>query len=467
MLKDRLIQFIALLCISVSGFAQENGDFETYNGTNSGFAFSDGAVAHWKHSHGTPSLVGGGPVGSRAAWMWAYIGAGEGIVQKYNFEKGEQYQLKFWVRTNNPMGTIFVKAANGVPYGVTAQNEQGLPVVTSQQTIFHDGMNYSNWQEITVEFAPDTDYEHLWIYPFLGAGVGSIQAEFMIDGIRISKQKCYTASVNYATNHSFENLTGTQLNNAFALGQVVDWKQSHGRPEIKNTDAHSGNHSAWMSASTWSSSGILKNVVFRSGKQYRIRLWIKGSTQANAQVLIKLAKGVPSSPFPLFPNGNISSQTVYNELLRYDDWTEVRMVFTPDTYYNQLWIHPNVSENTNIEFGIDEVTVEEVSCNYETVYSRSTRQQVTISEGPQVLDANVYPNPVTKTIKLTLPATTKQAKVSLLNASTGQKVASFVATPTRKEWPVPANLKNGVYLIIITDSANHLTKTTRIVVNQK
>ncbi|HAS41119.1 MAG TPA: hypothetical protein DCS93_11605 [Microscillaceae bacterium] len=465
-MRYRLIQLIALLCMSVSAFAQENGSFEGYFGTNPSEAFNDGTVPNWRQSHGTPTIFSGAPgQGAFAAWMYSYDGEGEGIVQNFSFEFGEQYEIKFWVKTNNPNGTIFIKAANGVPYGVTSRIDHEVPSVSSQQTIFNDGMNYDTWQEVTVEFTPNNDYEHLWIYPFLGAGVGTIQAELLIDGIQITKRSCHTISANQVTNNSFENLTGTQLDNAFALGQVVDWKQSHGKPEIRSTASHLGNYSAWMSASTRFSSGILKDVVFRQGQQYRIKLWIKGSTQQNAAFVIKLAKGVPSSPFPLFPLGNISSQTVYSKQPTFDDWTEVSITFTPDTYYNQLWFHPVVYENTNLEVGIDKVVVEEVSCSY--LYIRATKQKVLIEDGQNSLGASVYPNPATKAIKITLPLATKQVNVSLIEVSNGKRVASFVVNRSQNEWVIPANIKNGTYLVVMTDPSNNTTKTTRLVVNRK
>ncbi|HAS41118.1 MAG TPA: hypothetical protein DCS93_11600 [Microscillaceae bacterium] len=172
------------VCCQPTALDIENPSFETMTNTsNNGFAFSQGYVAGWKQSHGTPSITGGAPdQGSRAAWMWSYSGGGEGVVSNISFKKGETYEVKFWVRTNNPDGNFYVKAVNGL----TSTTSTSVPSVSSQQTIFSDGLNYSSWAEKTITFTADADYAQLWIYPYLASYPTNGQAELMIDHIQVA-----------------------------------------------------------------------------------------------------------------------------------------------------------------------------------------------------------------------------------------------------------------------------------------
>ncbi len=459
-MRYQLLQFIAFLFISISAIAQQNGSFETVTGTNSGDAFRLGEVPHWTRSHGSPSLVTGAPTqGARAAWMWSAAGYGEGILQDYAFEAGETYEVKFWVRTNNAEGVFFIKAANGVTYRVPNIRDR-IPEASSEQIIFTDELDYYIWKQFTIKFTPNADYSQLWIYPFLATGGPDTQAELTIDGIQIGKKSCGFTDKE-VNNHSFEQVTGSQFDNAFALGEVTGWQQSHGTPEIRS-NASTGNYAAWMSANNRFTEGIVRRVSFVKGRQYNITFWVKGNTTHSAQLFIKAAYGVPSQTFPLIPFVG-GSQTIYNGQLNFTDWTQQTVSFTADRNYSQLWIYPTMGHSTTLEVGVDEISMEEYVCTY----SRTTSQEVVIGNGQPVMEAEVYPNPASEKIKISLPASTKQVAVNLIQVSTGQSVANFTMNRSQSEWGIPAKVKNGAYLMVITDLSNKATKTIRVIVNRR
>ncbi|EAY24558.1 T9SS type A sorting domain-containing protein [Microscilla marina] len=175
---------IKITACTPMSIAVPNYSFEERKGTDRVRPFSSGLVYGWAQSHGTPSMFGGAPgQGSNSAWMWSYYGRGEGIVTNVNFVAGKTYKVKFWVRTSNPDGAFYVKAANGVPSGTTTSVV--IPSVNSQQTIFTDGLNYPKWVEKTVVFTASANFSQLWIYPLLKTAPNNGQAELQVDAIRI------------------------------------------------------------------------------------------------------------------------------------------------------------------------------------------------------------------------------------------------------------------------------------------
>jgi hypothetical protein len=149
--------------------------------------------------------------------MWSYYGRGEGIVTKVKFVKNTTYKVRFWVRTFNPDGEFFVKAANGVPSGTTTSIV--IPSVADQQTIFTDGLNYPEWVEKTVIFTADEDYDQLWIYPFLKGAPTNGQAEIQVDAIRI---ETYCGRIALPIKEEITPIKETKLdNNTKALNVEV------------------------------------------------------------------------------------------------------------------------------------------------------------------------------------------------------------------------------------------------------
>jgi len=446
MIKHQFFQFIAWLLLNVSAFAQVNASFESLNNTSDNSrAFSRGFVNGWLQSHGTPTIINGGaPLqGSRAAWMWSHNGGGEGIVQDYNFQAGENYLVIFWVKTNNPDGNIFVKAANGVPAGVSDRST--FPNVSSQQTIFTDGLNYPEWKRVSIEFTPNTNFSQLWIHPYLGGRPTRGQAEFMIDGIEIIEETCTVVSTVPVPNPSFEELTSfsTNYGNAFAEGLVAGWRQSHGRPRLAQHIPGLRPFSASVAALGGSSSGIVTNVEVKAGETYDISLWVT-STASRGRLFVKLANGVPygTSTAPQIPSV-AETQTLINATGNFGAGATVTVPFTADKDYSQLWIYAELNDfSPALVATIDHISIKKEVCTFISSRSRTTSQ---IIEESQVLRATIYPNPTNEKIKLTLPATTEEAQVRLINVATGQQVASFNATHAHQEWPIPSNVKNGTY----------------------
>lgn len=382
-MKRHFIQLIVLLCLSIVSYAQTNGSFEDVTNTsNNGFAFSNGYVRGWTQSHGTPSLQNGAPnQGNYSAWMWSYSGRGEGIVQDYAFRSGKKYTIKFWVKTNNPDGEFFVQAANNVPKGTYTAS--AMPVVNSKQTIFTDGLNYTDWREISVEFTPNNDYAQLWVYPYLKNYPSNGQAELTIDGIRIEENGCTWVPLSLA-NHSFENVQGS-VKKAFSNKHVSHWMQSHGTPDIRAGAPGQGNRAAWMWAYDNNSEGIITNVKFEAGKNYRIKFWVQ-TNQSDGSFYLKAANGIlaGTSTLPVVPIA-ASAQNIIVDELKYTNWTEKTVIFTANADYNQLWVYPQLNDAPSsglAKLSIDAISVEEEKCcesvavemnnqNFETVTNTS------------------------------------------------------------------------------------------------
>ncbi len=456
-MKRQLSLLLAMACFCIAGYAQTNGSFENLTGTNHGFAFSAGQVVGWKQSHGTPSITGGAPgQGNRSAWMWSYSGKGEGIVQAYSFAAGRTYTVSFWVRTNNPDGQFYVKAANGVPNGTSSS----IPSVSSQKTIYSAGLVFPNWTKRTITFTATSNYSQLWIYPQLNSYPNNGQAELMIDGISIST--CTPVSV-YVPNYSFESLTGTNHGFAFSAGQVTGWKQSHGTPSISGGATGQGSRSAWMWSYSGKGEGIVTNVGLQSGKTYKIRFWVR-TNNPDGQFYVKIANNVPSGTSTSSTIPSVSSQqTLYASGLNLSNWTEKTITFRANNNYSQLWIYPQLNSypsNGQAELMVDGIRLETV-CNKKPVIWPLPIKDI------KELKVAVYPNPTTERISVALPTETKEVTITLYDLISGRKVGTFKATQIDNEWSIPEHIKGGLYQMVITDAEHNATKSMRLVVNRK
>lgn len=465
-MKRQFIQLIALICFaitSVNSYGQTNGSFENLTGTNYGSAFASGQVVGWKQSHGTPSIFGGAPgQGQRSAWMWSYSGKGEGIVQNYSFSPGVVYTIKFWVATNNPDGKFYVQAANGVPNS----NSSAFPSVSSKQLIYSAGMVFNNWQQITATFTPNASYSQLWIYPYLRTRPVNGQAEVRVDGITIDACKPFNVAV---PNYSFEDMSGTDRVRPFSNGQVGGWKQSHGTPSMFGGAPGQGKNSAWMWSYYGRGEGIVNNVSFQSGTTYKVKFWVRTSNP-DGVFYLKAANGVPSGTTTsiVIPSVN-SQQTIFTDGLNYPKWVEKTVIFTANANYSQLWIYPllkTAPTNGQAELQVDAIRIETVCGRVENTEEEVPVPVRKISKS-QELAVKVFPNPVTKEVNIKLPESTSKAEVVLYDLITGKKVGSFTATQEKSNWSLPANVKPGMYQVVVIDSINGTEKAMRLVVDKK
>lgn len=471
-MKRQFIQFIALVCLMVTGatsYAQlTNASFEDLTGTNHSYAFSNGEVVDWKQSHGTPSIFGGAPgEGLRSAWMWSYSGKGEGIVQNYAFNPGSVYTVSFWVKTNNPDGNFYVQAANGVPNGTSASS--AFPSVSSKQTIFSNGLVYNSWKYITVTFQPNTTYSQLWVYPYLSSYPSNGQAEMQIDGIKISV--CTPVSL-IVPNYSFEDLEGTDKVRPFSNGLVPGWRQSHGTPSMFGGAPGYGSNSAWMWSYSGYGEGIVTNFGFTAGTSYKVKFWVRTSNP-DGEFYLKAANGVPSGTTTSVAIPSASSQqTIFTDGLNYPKWTEKTVIFTPSSNFSQLWIYPFLKStpvNGQAEIQIDAIRIEtycggrDIIEEGEIIPTKKTVKKATQNE----LKTEAYPNPATSQVTLKLPEHTAQAEVALYDILTGKKVANFTATKGNNTWNVPAGIKAGTYQMVVIDPVTQMKKTMRLVINKK
>jgi hypothetical protein len=391
--------------------------------------------------------------------MWSYSGRGEGIVQPYSFLAGRTYTIKFWVRTNNPDGQFYVKAANGVPNGTTTSST--VPTVSSQKTIYSAGLVFPSWTQRTVTFTPTTNYSQLWIYPYLGSYPSNGQAELMIDGISITY--CTPQSI-YVPNYSFESLSGTNYGFAFSSGQVSGWKQSHGTPSISGGATGQGSRSAWMWSYSGRGEGIVSNVSVQAGKRYKLRFWVR-TNNPDGQFYVKFANNVPSGTSTSSTIPSVSSQqTVYTSGLSFGSWTEKTVYFTANNNYSQLWIYPYLGSypsNGQAELMVDAFRLETV-CLSKVIKP--------ILEDPILtrdLKVTIFPNPTAQRVSVELPTQTEEATVVLYDLVTGRKVANFKATQFNNEWNIPEHIKGGMYQMVVTDTKNNASKSMRLVVNRK
>lgn len=161
-----------------------NGNFDDASCTGS-TAFGDNCVVGWNAVGGSPSLHGV----DRFAWMWSYSGGGEAIETSFDFEEGVTYDICFTLLTDDK-DTGDPNVANNATVNLVATNSPGGVTATPNgQIIFQNTMGdyLNNWQNVTIQFTPDADYGHLWIFPFMADGsTGGSQSEMSIDNIVIS-----------------------------------------------------------------------------------------------------------------------------------------------------------------------------------------------------------------------------------------------------------------------------------------
>ncbi|MFK7748720.1 MAG: zinc-dependent metalloprotease [Kordia sp.] len=161
-----------------------NGNFDDASCTGS-TAFGQGCVTGWNVEDGSPSLHGV----NRHAWMWSYGGNGEAIETSFAFEEGVTYDICFSLRTGD-RNTGDPNVANNATVNLVATNNPGVVTGTPNgQIVFQNTMGdyLNNWQNVTIQFTPDANYGHLWIFPFMAdASDGTSQSEMSIDNIVIS-----------------------------------------------------------------------------------------------------------------------------------------------------------------------------------------------------------------------------------------------------------------------------------------
>ena len=161
-----------------------NGNFDDASCVGS-TAFGDNCVVGWNVVDGSPSLHGT----DRFAWMWSYNGNGEAIETSFDFEEGVTYDICFTLLTDDK-NTGDPNVANNATVNLVATNSPGNVTATPNgQIIFQNTMGdyLNNWQNVTIQFTPDADYGHLWIFPFMADGsTGGSQSEMSIDNIVIS-----------------------------------------------------------------------------------------------------------------------------------------------------------------------------------------------------------------------------------------------------------------------------------------
>lgn len=470
-MKRQFVQLIALLffaAISVNSQAQSNGSFESLTGTNYGSAFAAGQVTDWKQSHGTPSIFGGAPgEGLRSAWMWSYNGKGEGIVQDYTFTPGTVYTVNFWVKTNNPDGKFYLKAANNVPNGTTTSSI--FPTVNDFQTIFTNGLVYDEWKYITVTFSPSSAYSQLWIHPYWGGAPTNGQAELQVDGIKISA--CTPTSVA-VPNYSFEEVKGTDRVRPFSSGLVYGWAQSHGTPSLFGGAPGQGSYSAWMWSYYGRGEGIVTKVKFVKNTTYKVRFWVRTFNE-DGEFYVKAANGVPSGASTSIVIPSVADQqTIFTDGLNYPKWVEKTVIFTADEDYDQLWIYPflkGAPTNGQAEVQVDAIRIETycgrtaLPIEDEIIPIKKTKLDNTI----KALNVEVYPNPTANQVNVKLSSSIEKAQVALYDLMTGKQVGSFVATPNNSTWNIPAHIKAGTYQMVVIDPATNTRKTMRVVINKK
>ena len=380
------------------------GNSLTLNSASS-HGFSGGDVVGWAASHGTPSLMTGFH-GADSAWMWSYSGKGDGLVTNASFTSGVQYRVTMWVQTKNPNGNIYVRIANGVPYGTTTSTT--FPSVSSAQTVYTSTLVFTTAQEITFDFTANANYAQMWFYPYLSALATNGYADFSIDNVRVCEMTTAAptsvpvtdasgvivdtpapatiapptpvpASLSPPTlapetgaplpacessllsNPSLDTVNGARFNN-FSGGNVVGWAQSHGTPSLL-TGFH-GAYSAWMWSYSGKGDGIVTNASFTSGVQYRVTMWVQ-TKNPDGNIYVRIANGVPSGTTSSREFPSVwSVQTVYTNTLVFTTAQEITFDFTANANYAQMWFYPLLTgpaTNGSANFGVDNIRVCEMT----------------------------------------------------------------------------------------------------------
>ena len=428
-----------------------NPNFDTLHFPASSTEISDGNVVGWAQSHGTPSLSSRGYYDRYSAWMWSYGGMGEGIVTNASFTSGVQYRVTMWVQTANgrksPNGNIYVRIANGVPYGTTTST--AFPSVSSAQTVYTNSPLFQVAQEITFDFTANENYAQMWFYPFLAAwDTPNERAEWRIDNIRVCEMTTAAPTSvprtsapdtkapetkapetkapetrapeteapetgaplpacesSLLSNPSFDTLKNPS-SNSFSGGNVVGWAQSHGTLSLL-TGFH-GAYSAWMWSYGGWGSGIVTSASFTSGVQYRVTMWVQ-TKNPNGNIYVRIANGVPSGTTnsTAFPSVS-SAQTVYTNTPVFPTAQEITFDFTANANYAQMWFYPLLTgppTNGSAHFGVDDIRVCEMTTAAPTSVPATDSSGVIVDTPAPATIAPPTPVPATLAPATTAPET--------------------------------------------------------------
>lgn len=267
-----------------------NGDFDTYtcNGNNGNNAFdpSNDCAPPWYEGNGSPSLATSTATGNGYAWMWSAGMEGESIIQDYNFERGQCYNVSFRVRTadrnsgdpNVAASSINLVAASGITPNTNTQFPAADPATI--ESIFNApvgsyyGQNFTN---ISLTYEATFDNDQLWIFPFMTQPSNNSQAEFAIDDIVI------TPAVGVSSFHLEDN--DGNIQSTFICGEeiILDGTASQGESQYKihlyQRPPGSFNFQ-WIDATPWMFGQVgLENLsahfgTLAAGFEYQARLAI-------------------------------------------------------------------------------------------------------------------------------------------------------------------------------------------------
>ena len=159
------------------------------------------------------------------------------------------------------------------------------------------------------------------------------------------------------TNPSFDTIVGT-AGNAFWAGNVPGWFYSHGTPSLFG--GYHGPFSAWMWSYSGAGEGVVTNVPFTAGLQYRVTMWVH-TNNPDGNIFVRIANGVPmgTSASTAFPSVT-SAQTVYTNGMVFPTAQEITFDFTANANYAQMWFYPFLAAwatNGQAEFRIDNIRV--------------------------------------------------------------------------------------------------------------
>ncbi len=129
---------------------------------------------NWQISHGDPIYGSDTNIGSIVKLKWGFepnlinpYRTSDGIFTSYNFKKGKQYIISFYIYTTSYQScenALLVKAVSGLNIH-PGDNKVVNTTADKSEQIFSGNGEDNKWTKMTLTYTPNDDYEKIWIYP--------------------------------------------------------------------------------------------------------------------------------------------------------------------------------------------------------------------------------------------------------------------------------------------------------------
>lgn len=453
--------------------------FNTYGNGNGGF------LNDWNVASGTPSVYSSGQLAGVNAYdgnQFVLSGVcdasddySEGLSLQHDFLQGNTYNVTLAMRNRGsgvnptPIDIDFVLLDTPIPY--TYQTNTGCsptPAIPNGSLIVHTESSFAtdSWQIINFTITNlSTDYHNIWIRSFLSQGSPFVTTFLLLDSLCIETvvpTTCFMFEEQTITTPDIAHTFNTYGNGN--PGFLQDWNVVSGTPSIYfdgalgNVTAFEGTQFALTGvcdiSGGWNESVSLE-YNFQQGNSYSVSMAVRNrgvnGTPTPIDVDFVLLEnpiaytyntGTGCSQIPATPAGSDTAYTL--AALNQDAWQVISFnVSNLAADYSNLWFRAKFSSGSPLVttfFLFDSVCVTQIN------------EPIGITETPEQLAINVFPNPTNGTITIE----TSEAKgFYTLHDVTGKLLLNGTVATKRFNLDLSAFSK-GIYFFSLHDGQKQI-----------